>query len=155
MKKFFFDCGTRDPIASLSIAFLRVTIGLMMMIGHGIPKIQSFADKKDHFPVPDIFPLKFMSPPVSLMAAISAEVLCAGLIILGLATRPAAFVFAFTMIVAAFSIHGPHPWFASGGPSKEMAVMYLLPAIAILLAGAGKYSMDAKILKQGRRRSSW
>ncbi len=153
MKKFFFDCGTRDATASLSILFLRVCTGLMIMIGHGIPKIQAFADKKDKFPVPDFFPLKYMSPPFSLMATIGAEVGCAALIILGLATRPAAFILAFTMIVAAFNIHASGPWFLGGAPGpKEPALLYMIPAIAILLAGAGSYSLDAGIHKEGRRK---
>ena len=153
MKKLLFDCGTRDATASLGLLFLRVCIGLLMMIGHGIPKIQAFADKKDKFPVPDFFPLKYMSPPISLMATIGTEVGCAALIILGLATRPAAFIFAFTMIVAAFNIHSSGPWFIGGAPgAKEPALLYMIPAIAILLAGAGSYSIDATILKEGRRR---
>ena len=111
MKKFLFDCGTRDATASLGLFVLRIGIGLLIMLGHGIPKLQAFADKKDNFPVPDFFPLKYMSPPFSLMATIGAEVGCAALIILGLATRPAAFILAFTMIVAAFNIHASGPWF--------------------------------------------
>ena len=151
MKKFLFDCGTRDATASIGLVVLRVGIGLLMLLGHGIPKVQSFADKKDGFPVPDFFPLSYMSNPVSLMATIGAEVGCAVLLILGLCTRPAAFILAFTMTVAAFHIHASGPWF--GGPgSKELALLYLVPAIAILLSGAGSLSLDAAIDKGGRRR---
>jgi putative oxidoreductase len=153
MKKFFFDCGTRDATASLGLLFLRVGTGLMMFFGHGLGKIQSFAEKKDGFPVPDFFPLKYMSPPVSLMATIGAEAVCSVLIILGLAARPAAFILAFTMTVAAFHVHGSGPWFLGGGEgSKEPALLYLIPAVAILLAGAGQYSLDASILKESRRK---
>lgn len=153
MKKFLFDCGTRDATASLGILALRIGTGLLMMLGHGIPKIQSFAEKKDGFPVPDFFPLKYMSNPVSLMATIGAEVGCAALLILGLATRPAAFILGFTMVVAAFNIHASGPWFLGGAPGpKEPALLYLIPALAILLTGAGQYSFDANILKEGRRK---
>ena len=155
MKKFLFDCGTRCATASLGILFLRVCTGLLMFFGHGLEKLQTFADKKDKFPVPDFFPLKYMSSPVSLTATVGAEVVCSMLLVFGLFTRPAAFIFAFTMTVAAFGIHGAHPWFSSDGPSKEMALLYLVPAVAILLSGAGKYSLDATILKEGRRRSRW
>jgi putative oxidoreductase len=153
MKKFLFDCGTRDATASLGILVLRIGTGLMMMLGHGIPKIQSFAEKKDGFPVPDFFPLKYMSNPVSLMATIGAEVGCAALLILGLATRPAAFILGFTMVVAAFNILAGAPLFMPNtiGP-KEGPLLYLIPALAILLAGAGQYSFDANILKEGRRK---
>jgi len=155
MKSFLFDCGTRDSTASLGILFLRVCTGLMMFFGHGLGKIQGFAKMKDGFPVPDFFPLKYMSPPVSLMATIGAEAVCSVLIILGLATRPAAFIFAFTMVVAAFGILGGAPWFIPAGIGpKEGPVLYLIPAIAILLTGAGQFSLDASILKE-RRRKKW
>lgn len=153
MKKLLFDCGTRDATASLGILFLRIGIGLLMFFGHGLGKIQTFAEKKDGFSVPDFFPLKYMSPPVSLMATIGAEAVCAILIIIGLATRPAAFILAFTMTVAAFNIHASGPLFMAGGAgSKEPALLFLIPAIAILLAGAGSYSADAAILKEDRRK---
>ncbi len=154
MKKFFFDCGTRDATASLGLAFLRIATGLMLMIGHGIGKIEKFDQLKEVFKVPDFFPLKYMSPFFSLIATIGAEVGCSALLILGLATRPAAFIIAFTMIVAAFNIHATGPFFLGPGAEgpKEPAILYLIPAIAILLAGAGSYSADAGILKEGRRR---
>lgn len=153
MKKFLFDCGTRDATASLGILFLRVGTGLMMLLGHGVGKIQSFAESKDSFPVPDFFPLKYMSNPISLMATIGAEVGCAALLILGLATRPAAFILAFTMVVAAFNILASAPLFIPNGIGpKEGPLLYLIPAAAILLTGAGQYSFDANILKEGRRK---
>jgi putative oxidoreductase len=153
MKKFLFDCGTRDTTASLGLLFLRVCTGLLMMIGHGIPKIQNFAKLKDEWAVPDFFPLNYMSNPISLMATIGAEVGCSALLILGLATRPAAFILAFTMIVAAFYINAGGTWFIPGGIGpKEGGVLYLIPAITILLAGSGQFSLDAGILKERRKR---
>ena len=154
MKKFFFDCGTRDATASFGILALRVMIGLMMLVGHGIPKLQNFATLKNGFYVPDFFPLKYLSPPVSLMACISAELGASLLIILGLATRPAAFLLGFSMVVAAFGVLGAAPWFM--GPSaplaKEPALLYLIPMIVIILSGAGAFSLDAGIYKEGKRR---
>lgn len=154
MKKFLFDCGTRDASTSLGLFVLRVGTGLLMFFGHGLGKIQSFAEKKEGFPVPDFFPLKYMSPPISLMATIGAEVGCAALLVLGLATRPAAFVLAFTMTVAAFNIQASGPWFISGGPgAKELALLFLIPSVALLLSGAGKFSVDAAILNNDRRKN--
>lgn len=154
MKRFFFDCGTRDATASLGILALRVMTGLMMLIGHGISKIENFAAAKAGFPVPDFFPLKYMTSSVSLMACIGAEVVAAALLVLGLATRPAAFVLGFNMVVAAFAIHVNDPWFSGPGvaAAKEPALLYLIPMLAIILSGAGAYSLDAAIYKEGRRR---
>lgn len=154
MKHFFFDCGPRDATISLGLLILRVGIGLLMLFGHGISKLQGFAEKSKGFPVPDFFPLKYMSSPVSLGTTIFAEVGCAALLVLGLATRPAAFVLAFTMTVAAFNIHAVGPLFMSGGAgAKEPAILFLLPCLALLLSGAGSLSADAMIQKERRR--SW
>ncbi|RYD32325.1 MAG: DoxX family protein [Verrucomicrobiaceae bacterium] len=147
MKKFFFDCGTRDLTASLGIFVLRVSIGLMMLLGHGLDKIKAFGTKKDAFPVPDLFPLKYMTPPISMMATIGAEVVAAGLLIIGLATRPAAFVLSFTMVIAAFQIHHSDPFLV-----KEKALLYLAAVVTVLLTGAGSWSLDATLCKEKRRR---
>ena len=147
MKKFLFDCGTRDLTASIGLFVLRVSIGLMMLLGHGIPKIKNFDKLKAAWFVPDFFPLKYMSPQVSLMATIGAEVVAAGLLIIGFATRPAAFIFAFAMVIAAFDKHASDPFGV-----KELALMYLVGGVVILLTGAGSWSLDAGIHKEGKRR---
>lgn len=155
IKKLLFDCGTRDAVASPALLALRVLTGMMMLAGHGIAKIQDFAARKDLFYVPDFFPLHYLTPQLSLMAAIFAEVGCALLVILGLATRPAAFVLGFTMVVAAFGFHAGAPWFVSPPTiveAKELALLYLIPLIALILAGGGAWSLDALIHKEGRRR---
>jgi putative oxidoreductase len=152
MKKFLFDCGTRDPLASSALLFLRVTTGWMMLYGHGIGKIQNFDKLKDTWTVPGIIPLNFMSSPVSLMATIGAEVGAAALIMLGLMTRPAAFVLGFAMVVAAFQVHALDPFFSKGGASKEFAVLYLIPCIVLIIAGAGQWSLDAGFNTDKRRR---
>ena len=74
MKKFLFDCGTRDPLASSGLLFLRVTTGLMMLVGHGVSKIQNFDKLSEVWTVPALWPLSYMSKPISLMATIGAEV---------------------------------------------------------------------------------
>lgn len=153
MRKFFFDCGTRDATASLGIFALRVMIGLMMLIGHGIPKIGNFANHKDFFYVPDFLPVKMAS--VSMMTCIGAEVVATTLLILGFATRPAAFILGLCMVVAAFGAFGGAPWFQKSATlvdTKEVYILYLIPMISIILAGAGGYSLDALLYKESKRR---
>lgn len=155
MKKFFFDCGTRDATASQGIVALRVMTGLMMLVGHGLPKVFGYAARKELFYVPDFFPLKFLSPPMCLMACIAAEVGASILIVLGLATRPAAFVLGFSMVVAVFGFHSSAPWFVSMPTlveTKELGLLYLIPLIALILSGGGAYSLDAGLYRESKRR---
>lgn len=154
MKKFFFDCGTRDATASLGLAVLRVLTGMMMLFGHGIFKIRHFATMKDKFPVADIFPFNHLSSQVSLGACIAGEAVAAALIIIGFATRPAAFVLGFTMVVAAFQILGSAPWFTGPGVevAKETALLYLIPMITLIFSGAGAFSLDAGMYREKRSR---
>lgn len=154
MKKFLFDCGTRDGTASFSILALRVMIGLMMLIGHGIGKIQNFEALKQSFYVPDFFPFIYLSPQASLCICIGAEIGAALMLILGLATRPAAFILGFNMVIAAFAVHADAAWFMGHGISvaKEPAILYLIPLIAIILSGAGLASLDALIYQERKSR---
>lgn len=153
MKKILFDCGTRDTTASLGILALRLMTGLMMLIGHGMVKIQNYPMLKDKFEL-KVYPFEHFSSSINLILCIAAEVGAAALIILGLCTRPAAFVLGFTMVVAAFGVHGASPWFLGPGvtAAKELALLYLIPMLAIILAGAGSFSLDAVIHKDGKRR---
>jgi putative oxidoreductase len=152
VKKFFFDCGTRETSASAGLLILRVGFGLMMLIGHGWGKIAKFQEQKDAWPVPDFLPFSWLTPPLSMAATIVAEVGCAALLVLGLATRPAAFVLGFTMVVGAFQVHAADPFFMAGGASKEPALLYLIPCLALIAAGAGAYSIDAQLHRERRRK---
>jgi putative oxidoreductase len=146
MKLFFFDCGTRDPLASAGLFVLRAGFGLMMMFGHGISKLQNYSEMAKAWSVaPAIWPL-------SLMATIGAEVFASALLVLGLMTRPAAFVLGFAMCVAAFQVHALDPFFSKGGAAKEMAVLYLIPAFVLIITGGGRFSLDAAISSDKRRR---
>lgn len=153
MKKLFFDCGTRDATASLGILALRIMTGLMMLVGHGIPKIQNYATLKKFFYVPDFLPLNWA--PACLIACIAAEAGASLLVILGLATRPAAFILGFCMVVASFGKLGAAPWFVKTATlveSKETSLLYLIVMVGIILAGAGAYSLDALLYRETKRR---
>lgn len=160
LKRLLFDCGTRDVTASTALAVLRAATGLMMLFGHGLPKLANFHALSASWYVPPVFPLAWMSPQASLVATLLAEVLAAGLLVAGLLTRPAAFLLGFAMVVAAFGVHGGHvwvdtkPWLGLNLPSKEMALLYLIPALTLLLGGGGAWSLDA-VLYQARKRRHW
>jgi putative oxidoreductase len=136
MKRFFFSNSTTATPASLGLLLLRVTFGLAMLLGHGWGKLISFSDKAGGF----ADPLGIGSRP-SLILVVFAEVFCAALVTVGLLTRAALIPLIVTMAVAAFVIHGSHPWFGAS-PSKEMALLFLTAYAALLAAGPGKYSID-------------
>lgn len=156
MKRILFDCGTRDPIASAALFMLRASFGLMMAIGHGYPKLRDFGSLSKTWLVPDFAPLHWMSSPVSLAATITAEFAAPIFLVLGLATRPAAFLIAFTMTVAAFDVHQSDPVFLGPGVTiaKELALLYLFPMLVLILSGSGAWSMDALVHSE-KRRNRW
>jgi putative oxidoreductase len=67
-----------------------------------------------------------------------SEVLGGLLLALGLFARPAAACVAVTMLVAAFVVHAGDPF-----GRRELALAYACVAIGVLLAGPGRYSLDA------------
>lgn len=155
MKKFFFDCGTRDTTASIGFLALRVMVGFMMLIGHGLPKVDKFSAIKDFFPKLNFYPFNGMEASYSLMVCIAAEAIAATMIIFGFATRTAAFVLGLCMVFIAFGFLGSAPWFQTTPTlveTKEPYLLYLIPMIVIILSGAGKYSFDAILGKDKRRR---
>ncbi|GAB5548139.1 MAG: DoxX family protein [Sandaracinaceae bacterium] len=130
------------PKLSLDVGLLvlRVTIGSMMLLGHGLPKLMTFGEKLHRFPDPI-----GVGSEVSLTLAVFAEVVCAGLIAVGFATRLATIPLLVTMLVAALVIHGDDPW-----ARKEFALLYAVPALTLLLTGPGKLSVDAARGKEQR-----
>ena len=98
----------------------------------------------------------------SLWLLVFAELVCASLLVAGLATRLAALPIIVAMAVAAFVAHAADPWtmeqgaklFMSGQAqfwgSKQPALMFLVPCAALVFTGAGRFSLDALIARRGR-----
>lgn len=152
------DSARRETGISLGLLVLRVGVGGFLAT-HGWGKLQMmlagrFGDFGD--------PIGLGSGP-SLVLVTGAELFCALLVMMGLATRWAAVPVVFAMGVAAFVAHGGDPWtmgrgaelFFSGESeswaSKEPALLFLLVFLALIFTGAGRYSLDYWI---ARRRGS-
>jgi len=127
----------------LAALVLRLGFGAYMLFGHGVSKFEKLLAGGD---------IKFVSllgvpPKICLTLAVLAEVIASVCIMVGYKTRLATIPLIFTMIVAAFYIHGDDPFFMSGskGGSKEPALVYLFGFLAIYLLGSGKYSVDDKL----------
>lgn len=92
------------------------------------------------------------TPPPVLQAAAALSEFGGGIaLVLGLLTPLAALGIGATMSVAVFLVHLKmgHPFVAQGGPSYELAAVYLAAAILFLLVGPGRLSLDALLF--GRR----
>jgi putative oxidoreductase len=111
---------------------LRLTFGGILLAAHGMPKAMNYSALIGAFPDPI-----GLGSSASLLLTLFAEVVCAGLIVLGLFTRYATIPAFITMFVAAMVVHSADPF-----GKKELAVVYMLGFLAIFFIGPGYYSMD-------------
>jgi putative oxidoreductase len=150
LKQFLFGgAGGGNKLADAGLFILRVSIGLMLAFGHGMGKLSPSArGQMAGFLESKGIP----APHVAAFAAMFAEFFGGLLLALGLLTRPAAFLIAFTMLVAVTTAHLHDPLFLHPGPggAKEPALLYMLPALLFLFTGAGRYGLDGLI---GRKAS--
>lgn len=119
---------------------LRMTLAILIVL-HGIAKLQHGID--------------FISgmvtnagmPAIFAYGVYIGEVLAPLLVLIGLFTRPAAWLIAINMIVAIVLVHMAELFTLSdtGGWSLELQGMFLFTAIAVALLGPGRYSLDAKL----------
>jgi putative oxidoreductase len=148
-----------DACTSFGLLILRVGIGGLMIL-HGWGKLQMLlANKAAEFPDP-----LGIGNQMSLGLAVAGEFVGAALVVLGLATRLAALLPIGAMAVAIFVVHANDPLtmeegaklFQTGAAkswsSKEPALLYLIPFLALVFTGAGAFSLDRILF--GRRRAT-
>ncbi len=118
----------------LALLVCRLWLGAMMLY-HGGLKL--FGDMERFL---ETVTSKLHLPAAMGWLAAMAEFAGGALVALGLLTRPATFGIACTMAVAAFGAHAASPW-----AQKEFALSYFVIALALTIAGAGQFSVDALI----------
>lgn len=123
---------TSDRGKQLGLLILRVGFGAGM-IYHGYGKVTGGATGVIGFASAAGFPF----PAFFGWAAALAEFAGGIGLVAGLLTRPSAFFVSCTMFTAAFVRHADDPF-----SQKELALAYLVAGLSILVAGAGKYSLD-------------
>lgn len=136
---------SNKSLTNTALLLGRITTGFLMVKLHGWSKLMAGTERWEGLgsKLAEAIGLDFMSIPLGFMASF-AESIAAVLIILGLTTRPAAFLLAFTMLVASFKkLEG-------GLKAAELPLLFLTLSLIILLCGAGKYSLDHRIF--GRKK---
>lgn len=133
--------GDRGWKESLGLLMLRLGTGGLLLYGHGWGKLMNYSKRAETFADPI-----GLGPVFSFALVVFTEVLCSIALMLGLATRWAAIPIVIFMLVAVFVQHAADPF-----AKKELALLYLVPAVTLILLGPGRYSLDA-LLGRGRKR---
>lgn len=136
MKKFFATTNQTLPV-DLALLVLRVVVGYAFIL-HGWGKIQTpMSWMPPESTVPGVF--QFLGAFAEFGGGIA--------LILGLLSNLASLGLVFTMIVAAYfhAVLRGDPFVGKGGPSYELAVIYLVISLLLMLIGPGRFSLDRKI----------
>ncbi|MBL8649450.1 MAG: DoxX family protein [Sphingopyxis sp.] len=122
-----------DGYSEQAYALLRIVAGLLFL-AHGVQKFLNF-------PVPFPYPLNPM-----LMAAGAIELVAGTMIVIGVLTRPAAFIASGMSAVGYWMAHGTQSPFpiANGG---ETIALYCFLFLFIATRGAGIWSADGAMRK--------
>jgi putative oxidoreductase len=127
-----------SPWSGRMLSVVRIVAGLLFMSA-GTMKLVGYPPS----PMPGM-------PPFNLMSEIGVagvlETFGGLAIVLGLFTRPVAFLLAGEMAVAYFQFHAPQGFFptTNGG---QPAVLYCFLFLYLSCAGAGAWSLDAMIAR--------
>lgn len=116
---------------SAILLVLRLLFG-GLMLWHGLSKIENFEGLVDIFPNP-----LGLGRRMSLCLAIFAEVFCSVGVIVGAFFRLALLPLIFTMSVAMAIVHNGQSFAA-----KELALIFLVIFVLLMLVGAGRFALD-------------
>ena len=114
------------------LSVLRIMSGLLLL-QHGTAKLLKFPAGA----VPPTFTLNSMPGYAGVI-----EFVCGILLVIGLFSRPAAFVASGLMAVAYFMAHAPQGFFPILNRG-ELAVLYCFVFVYLAAAGPGPWSLDA------------
>jgi putative oxidoreductase len=119
------------------LSVLRIVTALLFT-EHGTSKLFGFP--------PSPFPVHSLMSLVGVSAVL--EAVGGGLLVLGLFTRPVAFILCGEMAVAYFMAHAPHSFFPLLNKG-DSAIQFCFVFLYLVFAGPGPWSLDALLHKKG------
>ncbi len=123
---------------------LRIALGLIMF-AHGAQKVFGiWGGRGLNAWISGIAPLSLRPSWFWLSAAAFAEFVGGALILIGLFTRPAAFLIACDMVVAMFGVHWGNGFFLTQG-GYEFTLALLGISLALVFIGGGNASVDSQM----------
>ena len=119
-----------------ALAMLRIITALLFM-AHGTAKLLGFPDTG-------------MSPPLFSLFGLAGVLELVGgvLLVIGLFTRPVAFILAGEMAAAYFMAHAPQSFFPILNKG-ESAILFCFVFLYLVAAGAGAWSLDGRTASAG------
>ena len=135
------DWGLPESWAPRLLSVMRIVAGLAFL-EHGAQKLLGFPPMAPGMAAPAPFTLFWFGGILELLGGL--------LVMVGLFTRPAAFILAGEMAVAYWMFHAPKSFFPAinGG---DAAILFCFVFLYLSAAGAGPWSLDA-YMGSGRRR---
>ena len=127
---------TSSTATSFGLLVLRVG-ALSLLLKHGIEKLTGYPTMVQHFPDPI-----HIGAHASLAFALLSDGICSVLVLIGLATRPAAAVILINILTAFFFVH--HAAYFSDR-HVELVATYIIIFAALLFTGPGRFSIDARL----------
>lgn len=132
--------ATRSRAADVGLLVLRVVTGLALAFAHGMGKVPPSAGF-----VGRVGEMGLPAPGLFAWLAALAEFGGGILLALGLLTRPAAFLVFGNFVIITLMAHAGDPF-----TDREKGVLFGAIALLYVLAGAGRYSLDALIHRRPR-----
>jgi putative oxidoreductase len=140
---------TRSAPQDLGLLVTRIALG-GVMIAHGIQKafLSGFAGTQQGF--------AGMGAPLPGLTAVLVtllELVGGVAVVLGLATRVVALLYALTMVGAAVLVHLPNGFYAADG-GWELVGLLAIVSVALVVGGPGRLSLDHLVAERRRAHST-
>lgn len=127
-----------ERLTPITLSLLRFMSGLLVL-QHGTAKYLNIPTG----------PMNNASPLTMSGAAGLFELICGALVVVGLFTRPAAFLLSGMTAVAYFMVHAPRGFFPILN-AGETAALYCFVFLYLACAGGGPISLDALFRRQAK-----